>query len=63
MQNRTNEIVAALEKDWPKWQILVVYKAVGGIIWCARRWDDEHHVLNAASPDELADMLEDEARR
>jgi hypothetical protein len=38
-------------------------RAVGGTIWCARRWDGERHVLNAASPDELADMLEDEASR
>ena len=61
VRNRTDEIVAELEAEWPLWQIWVVPRAVGGTIWCARRWDDERHVLNAASPDELADMLEDEA--
>jgi hypothetical protein len=40
-----------------------VHRAVGGMIWCARRWDGTGRVLNAASPDELADMLEDEASR
>ena len=63
IRNRTDEIVAELEAEWPLWQIWVVRRAVGGTIWCARRWDDERHVLNAASPDELADMLEDEASR
>ena len=61
MRNRTHEIVAELEHDWPKWQVWVVYRAVGGIIWCARRWDDEKRVLNADSADELDGMLEEEA--
>ena len=50
MRNRTDEIVAALEHDWPNWQIWVIHKAVGGITWCARPWDDESQVLNASSP-------------
>jgi hypothetical protein len=63
MRNRTDEIVAALERDWSNWQIWVIHKAVGGITWCARRWDDEKHVLNADSADELVALLEDEAVR
>jgi hypothetical protein len=63
MRNRTDEIVAELEHDWPKWQIWVVHKAIGGIVWCARRWDDESRVLNADSADELTEMLEAEAGR
>jgi hypothetical protein len=63
MKNPTDEIVAALEKDWPDWQVWVIHKAVGGIIWCARRWDDERNVLNAASADGLVEMLEDQASR
>ena len=61
MRNRTDEIVAALEHDWPRWQIWVVHKAVGGITWCARSWDDESNVLNADSADELTGLLEKEA--
>jgi hypothetical protein len=61
MRNRTDEIVAALEHDWQRWQIWLVHRAVGGITWCARRWDDESNVLNADSADELAEMLEEEA--
>jgi hypothetical protein len=62
MRNRTDEIVAALECDWPRWQIWVIHKAVGGTIWCARRWDAEERVLNAGSPDELAEYLAEATR-
>jgi hypothetical protein len=61
MENPTNAIVAALERDWPGWQVWVIHKAVGGTIWCARRWDDERNVLNADSADELTELLEKEA--
>ena len=60
-QNPTNAIVARLEADWPRWQIWTVPRAVGGTIWCARRWDDERQVLNADSPAELVELLEEEA--
>jgi hypothetical protein len=63
MQNRTDQVVAKLEADWPNWQIWVIHKAVGGITWCARRWDDEKQVLNADSPEHLAERLEDETVR
>ena len=55
----TNAIVAGLEADWPRWQIWTVRRAVGGTIWCARRWDDERRVLNADSPEELVELLEE----
>jgi hypothetical protein len=61
IQNRTDAIVARLEADWPRWQIWVIHKAVGGTIWCARRWDDERNVLDADSADELTELLEKEA--
>jgi hypothetical protein len=35
----------------------VVPGAVGGTIWCARRWGGTGQVLNAASADELAEYL------
>jgi hypothetical protein len=63
MQNRTDQVVAKLEADWPNWQIWVIHRAVGGITWCARRWDDEKQVLNADSPEHLAERLEDETVR
>ena len=56
--NPTGEAVARLKADWPQWQIWTVLRAVGGIIWCARRWDGTGPVLNADSADELADSLE-----
>jgi hypothetical protein len=30
-------------------------------VWCARRWDDERRVLNADSPEELVECLEEQA--
>jgi hypothetical protein len=60
-QNPTDAIVARLEADWPDWQIWAVPKAIGGMIWCARRWDDESNVLNADSAGELVEYLEGEA--
>ena len=66
MANPTDEIAAALERDWPAWQVWTVPTWDGnkrGTIWCARRWDDEHRVLNASSPEELVTDLEAEAGR
>jgi hypothetical protein len=63
MRNCTDEIVARLEADWPDWQIWTVPRAIGGTIWCARRWDDERRVLNAHSAEELVEYLEAEASR
>jgi hypothetical protein len=58
-----SQIVARLDAEWPNWQIWYVPKAIGGMIWCARRWDDEKHVLNTDSPDGLAELLAAEAER
>ena len=59
----TEAIVAAMEREWPRWQIWTVHKVVGGDTWCARRWDDEKQVLNAGSAQELAEALEEAAGR
>jgi hypothetical protein len=56
--NQFEVIVTELERDWPDWQFWYVPRAVGGTIWCARRWDDERQVINTDSPDALEDRLE-----
>jgi hypothetical protein len=58
----TEEIIAAMEREWPRWQIWTVHKVVG-TTWCARRWDEEKQVLNAGSAQELAEALEEAAGR
>jgi hypothetical protein len=58
--NHFQAIVAALERDWPGWQVWYVPRAVGGMTWCARRWDGTGQVLSADSPDELAEYLDAE---
>jgi hypothetical protein len=53
--------VAALERDWPNYQVWVVHRVYGGPVWCAKRWDWQpgQPVLNAGSADELAEYLEE----
>jgi hypothetical protein len=61
--NPTDEALARLRADWPQWQLWVVYRAVGGVLWCARRWDGTGPVLNEDSAGELAEALEAEVSR
>ena len=63
MENPADKIVAALQGDWPDWYVWYVPRAIGGLIWCARRWDDEMHVLNADSVDGLVELLNAAAER
>ena len=52
------ERVAALEAQWPDWEVWTVRQYIGGTAWCARRRDDHRTVINAGSPAELVKMLE-----
>jgi hypothetical protein len=63
MRNRAEEIRAQLEAEWPGWQVWIVWRAVGGQTWCARRWDGTGQVLNANSAGHLAECLEEETAR
>ena len=63
MENHVGKTVTALQGDWPDWHVWYVPRAIGGLIWCAQRWDDEMHVLNADSVDGLVELLEAEAGR
>ena len=61
--NHFEAIVAWLEASWPKWHVWYVPRAVGGTIWCTRRWDGTGWALNANNPDELVEYLEAETSR
>jgi hypothetical protein len=63
MPNPTDDAVAQLAADWPRWEIWTVRQYIGGTVWCARRHDDHQRVLNAGTPAELIEMLEGEAAR
>ena len=63
MANLTDQIIAGLERDWPRWQVWVVPVYIGPDTWCARRWDDHKRVLNADSAQALVEQLEAEADR
>jgi hypothetical protein len=58
VKNATDKIIAAMEREWPRWEIWVVHRVVGGDLWCARRRDDHRQLLHADTPDELAGYLE-----
>jgi hypothetical protein len=62
MPNLTDEIVAELNREWPGWEIWVVYRVVGGNLWCARRRDDHRRLLHAGSDAQLGEKLEEVAR-
>jgi hypothetical protein len=57
-------VQAALEREFPHWQIWIVYKAVSPKSWNARRWEDVDaipaRVINASSAVELAEAIEDQ---
>jgi hypothetical protein len=55
--NHFQAITARLERDWPDYQVWYVPKAIGGMTWCARRWDETGDVINATSPDELEALI------
>jgi hypothetical protein len=57
VNSTVRDIVIKLERDWPGWQVWYVPRAVGGTVWCARRWDETGDVINAGSPEELAEEL------
>jgi len=63
MQNPNDDALARLQADWPNWEVWIVRKVIGGPTWCARRRDDHKKVLNAGSPEHLAEYLEAEVAR
>src|SRR5258708_39321654 len=58
--NPTDDTIAQLEHGWPSWFISIVPRMVGYDVWCARRRDDPTVVLNADTPEHLAEVLEDQ---
>lgn len=65
IRDRAAEIAAELAADWPNWEIWAVHRVIGGAVWCARRhgWQPGDIVLNASGPEELTELLEDQAQR
>jgi len=59
-EDPADKAAGELAADWPKWQIWVVDRVVGGPLFCARRWDGTGHNLNGDSAAELAEKLEAE---
>jgi hypothetical protein len=55
----TEAIIAAMEREWPRWQIWNVTKVVGPDAWCAQPWDmaEPANVINAGSPQWLAEAI------
>lgn len=59
MQNTTDEQVAELAAEWPSWEFWIVHRYIGGPLYCARRRDSHRKVLNADTPAQLTEYLED----
>jgi hypothetical protein len=62
--NSNDARIIRLEREHPGWHVWVVYRAVGGAVWCARRHDDHdaENTLNAASAEELAERIGGQSR-
>ncbi len=63
MNDPNAETIAELERDWPRWQIWIVQRVTGGPVWCARLHDDHKTVINADSPEHLAEYLAEASSR
>jgi hypothetical protein len=66
MQNTTDEVVAALERDFPAYQVWCVSVYIGPDRWCARPWSAAHadivtENISADSAAELRKLLEEAA--
>jgi hypothetical protein len=57
MDDETARAVAALEREYPAWQIWVVRRVYGGPVWWARHWDGSGKTINAGSSEDLAGYI------
>ncbi len=57
MRDIVNEQVDKLAAQFPLWQVWYVPLYVGGYAWCARRHDNHKVVINASSPEHLAEYI------
>ena len=58
MKSGQEDILTALRDRWgEQWKIWLVYCYPGPDIWCAHRWGEEKHVINATTPGELERLL------
>lgn len=58
MTTQYEAIVARMEADHPGWKVWYVPLALGGMTWCAQRWEGPSPVLNAPTADVLAELIE-----
>ena len=57
MGNPTDEIVAALEREHPGWEVWVVHRVYGGPVWCARPAGAPVAHLHADTPEHLGEYI------
>lgn len=58
MISETDKALAALREQWgQRWEVWIVPLAAGGQTWCARRHDNHRKILNAHTPEHLAEYL------
>jgi hypothetical protein len=57
MKHPNDLAIMQLEADHPEWQCWIVWRYVGGPLWCARPWSDERAVINAGSAAQLETLI------
>jgi hypothetical protein len=52
-----DENLTRLQETYPAWEVWIVRTTHEGIIWCARRQDNHKALMNADSPEHLAEYI------
>lgn len=64
MADFTQIAITQLEKAYgDRWQVWVVYRYIGGPVYCAKRWDGTGEVINADTPERLSECIRDAEKR
>jgi hypothetical protein len=65
MRNVNDATIMRLEREHPAWHVWIIYHAVGGPVWGARRWTDPDaaNTINAGTAAALAAAIEQEKER
>jgi hypothetical protein len=63
MQPENAAMVRRLEARYPAWHVWIIWRAVGGALWCAQPWDESSPAVNTEIPEAGPPVPEHSIRR